>query len=187
VCALQPEEVDVSQVMPLFIPASQVETGRWGGPHVRLRLPDLAMTWGVLAPGNVMEYVTFEMQAYWDGKDIDWKRLAWDNLAVATNGRQGFRALCRLNGKPYAMAFLFEDGLGSSRLLLRKGLEQMFPKGYRVAVPERSCGFAFSADVSTDEAATVQGVVDQCYRHGTHPLLPGSYLSSDLLPDGVTR
>jgi len=171
--------------MPVFVPSGHVATGGWCGPHVRLRLPDLAMTWGVLSPGNVMAYLTFEMQAHWDGMDVDWKRRAWDNLAVATNGRQGFRALCRPDGKPYAMAFLFEDGLGSSRLLLRKGLEQMFPKGYRVALPERSCGFAFSADVSSDEAATVQGVVDRCYRHGSYPLLPGSYLASDLLPDGA--
>jgi hypothetical protein len=145
-----------------------------------LRAPDLGLTWAVFVPGGVLNYVTFEMQAFWDGQDLDWKRLAMRNLAAATNNREGARTLCRSNGKPYAIAFLYEDGLGTSRLLLRQSLEQMFPKGYKVALPERSCGFAFSADVSAAEARTVQEIVDRCHRHGTYPLLPGSYLSTDL-------
>jgi hypothetical protein len=59
----------------------------------------------------------------------------------------------------------------------------MFPKGYHVAVPERSCGFAFSADVSPAEAATIQNIVDRCHRNGSYPLMPGSYLATDLLPE----
>jgi hypothetical protein len=104
------------------------------------------------------------------------------NLAAATNDHEGARTLCRPDGRPYAIAFMYEDGLGTSRLLLRDGLETMFPAGYRVALPERSCGFAFSADVTGEEARSVMGVVEQCHRHGTYPLLPGSYAAADLLP-----
>jgi len=180
--ATSPAEIDISCLLPVFAPAHFFSSGRWCGPHVRLRVPEIALTWAILEPVSVMSYVTFEMQAYWDGKDLDWKRLAMRNLAGATNDKEGARTLCRSNGKPYAIAFMYEDGLGSSRLLLRQGLETMFAHGYHVALPERSCGFALSADVSPDEARTVQGIVDRCYRHGTYALLPGSYRAADLLP-----
>jgi hypothetical protein len=169
--------------MPVFVPAMFLASGRWCGPQIRLRTPDLGLTWAALLPDNVMAYMTFEMQAFWDGQDLDWKKLALRNLAAATNNREGARTLCRADGKPYAIAFLYEDGLGTSRLLLRQSLEQMFPKGYHVAVPERSCGFAFSADVSPAEAATIQNIVDRCHRNGSYPLMPGSYLATDLLPE----
>jgi hypothetical protein len=179
---VSPADIDTSCLMPVFAPAHFFSSGKWCGPHVRLHLQAMALTWAVLQPDAVMSYITFEAQAYWDGKDLDWKRLAMRNLANATNDKDGARTLCRASGKPYAIAFMYEDGLGSSRLLLRQGLENMFPGGYNVALPERSCGFAFSADVSPDEARTVQGIVDRCYRHGTYPLLPGSYQAEDLLP-----
>jgi hypothetical protein len=175
-----PAHVDTSRLMPVFGLSQLFSSGRWSGPHSRLRTPDLALTWAVLVPGGGLSYVTFEMQAYWDGQDVDWRRLAMRNLGAATNSREGARTLCRSDGKPYAIAFMYEDGLGTSRLLLRQGLDTMFPNGYHVALPERSCGFAFTADVSTAEARTIQGIVDRCYRHGTYPLVQGSYLSTDL-------
>ena len=179
---LRPEQIDTSALLPVFVPADVVGSGRWCGPHIRLRTSQLGLTWAALLPGSVMAYVTFEMQAFWEGEQLDWKRLAHHNLAVATNSREGARTLCRSDGRPFAIAFLYEDGLGTSRLLLRQGLEQMFPLGYRVALPERSCGFAFSADVSDEESRTVMNIVERCHRHGSYPLLAGSYLSTDLLP-----
>jgi hypothetical protein len=179
---LRPDQIDTSALLPVFVPAEFVASGRWCGPHIRLRSPQLGMTWAVMQPGNVMAYVTFEMQAFWDGEEMDWKRQAIRNLAAATNDREGARTLCRPDGRPFAIAFMYLDGLGTSRLLLRQGLEEMFPLGYRVALPERSCGFAFSADVSDDESRSVMDIVDRCHRYGTYPLLPGSYQADDLLP-----
>jgi hypothetical protein len=181
---VSPAQIDTARLLPVFALSKLFSTGRWCGPHVRLRTPELGLTWAVLLPGSVITYVTFEMQAFWEGKDLDWKRVALRNLGAATNNREGARTLCRSDGKPYAIAFMYEDGLGTSRLLLHQGLEQMFPKGYHVALPERSCGFAFTSDVSPSEARTIQGIVDRCHRNGTYPLLPGSYASSDLLPEG---
>jgi hypothetical protein len=178
-----PSEIDTSRLMPVFALSRLFSSGMWPGPHVRLRTPDLALTWATLLPGGVLTYITFEMQAFWEGQEMDWKRLGLRNLTAATNGKEGARTLRRSDGRPFAVAFMYEDGLGTSRLLLRQNLEQMFPKGYRVALPERTCGFAFSADVSMAEAHTIQGIVDRCYRHGTYPLLPGSYVAADLLPE----
>src|SRR5437763_689230 len=84
---VSPAEIDTSCLMPVFAPAHFFSSGQWCGPHVRLRLPAMALTWAVLQPDSAMSYITFEMQAYWDGQDLDWKRLAMRNLANGTNDK----------------------------------------------------------------------------------------------------
>ncbi|HEV2448739.1 MAG TPA: hypothetical protein VGS58_22555, partial [Candidatus Sulfopaludibacter sp.] len=64
----------------------------------------------------------------------------------------------------------------------RGSLGQMFPRGYRVAIPERSCGFAWSAQLAGEEMKSLQQTIDNCYRRGTRPFVPGSYDPDDLLP-----
>jgi hypothetical protein len=104
------------------------------------------------------------------------------NLARHTGNQPGPRMLRRVNGEVFAVAFLYEDGLGPSRLLFRGTLSRLFPKGCRVAIPERSCGFAFATDLNAEERSQVEGVINHCYRHGTRPFAPGSYAVEDLQP-----
>jgi len=52
---------------------------------------------------------------------------------------------------------------GPSRLLLREALQQLFPEGYRVSVPEMSCGFAISRELEEREEATTKDVIAKCF------------------------
>ena len=74
-----------------------------------------------------------------------------------------------------------EDGLGSSRLLLTEQLEGLFPNGYRVALPERSRGFAFAAELDVEDADTVESLIQSSYWKGARPLSPRIFDPSDLL------
>ena len=179
---LPPDRVDLSQVMPIFVPSSFFALGNWPGPFTRLRAPELGLTWTVLLPNQSMRYVDFGMVHHWEAQKLDWKELAMRNLNRETNERPGVREMRRPTGRVSALAFLFEDGLGPSRLLFRQGLEVRFPEGYRVAMPERSCGLAFAQDLQGEEMAPIQRVIDHCYRNGTRPLFPTIFHPDDLLP-----
>ena len=179
---LKPEQIDLTQVLPIFVPGSFFARGNWCGPFTRLRTPDIGLTWTVLMPGQSMRYVDFAMQQYWEAQRVDWKTLAQTNLGTQSNRSRGVREMRSKQGSLSAIAFMFEDGLGPSRLLFRGSLAERFPNGYRVAMPEMSCGLAFAKDLEGEEMATVQGVIDHCYRSGTRPFVPGTYDPDDLLP-----
>ncbi len=76
------------------------------------------------------------------------------------------------------------DGWGPSRLLLRDSLAKAFPEGYRVAIPEMSCGVAISKRLDADEERVVNDLVAKCFQEGTRPLAPDIFEAEEiLLPD----
>jgi hypothetical protein len=103
-------------------------------------------------------------------------------LAEHSPGNLGTHEFRRGGGKIYAVAMMHEDGIGPSRILLRDQLLGLFPEGYKVALPEMGCAFAFSSDVQEAEINKLQGLIDDCYRKGTRPLAAGIYTPEDLLP-----
>jgi hypothetical protein len=70
-------------------------------------------------------------------------------------------------------AMMQADALGTSRLLLLPELDKVFPEGYWLGIPERSCGVVTSKSVSPDERDEVELIVSKCFRDGTIPMLPG--------------
>jgi hypothetical protein len=178
-----PAEVDRTSLLPLLAPAAFFSSGKWCGPSVRLRNPDIGLTWVVRKPGQTMRCLNFEIQKRWEAEGLDWKELAMRNLSACTTGQAGVFELRRPNGELYAISFMFQDGLGPSRLLFRGSLTQMFPDGYRVAIPERSCGIAFAANLAGKEMRSLQSVIDNCYKKGTRRFVPGSYDADALLPE----
>ena len=74
------------------------------------------------------------------------------------------------------------DGFGPSRLLLRDQLDAKFSGGYSVAMPEMSCGIAFSVGLEREEFENIQNVIQNCYQGGSRPLSPSIYAPEDLLP-----
>ena len=62
---MRPEEVDLSRVAPLFVPATFAAVGNWPGPIDRLKDTEVALTWAVMTPNQTMEYVSREMVSYW--------------------------------------------------------------------------------------------------------------------------
>ena len=180
---LRPDQIDIGELLPIFVPSSFFLFGNWPGPYTLLRAKEIGLTWSVCMPNQTMRYIDHDMQQHWESQQLDWKALAIRNLTRKTNETPaGVREFRGPAGETYSIAFMFEDGYGPSRLLLRGGLAERFPAGYRVAMPEMSCGFAYAKNLREAELATVQGVIDQCYRNGTRPLAPGSYDPDDLLP-----
>ena len=175
------EQSETANLLPIFVPASLFTRGDWPGPAARLRTPRLGLTWTVLQPDQTMQYVSFAMQRQWEEQGLDWKMQALRNLAGRTKGKPGLYEMRRASGDLYALAFMFQDGMGPSRLLFRGGLAERFPQGYRVALPEMSCGIAFARDLQGSDLGTVTAVIDHCYRKGNRPLVPGTYDPDDLL------
>ena len=180
---VSPAELDTRELLPVFLPASFFAGGKWCGPFTRLRAAEIGLTWAVLMPGGSLRYVDRAIQSHWEEQGLDWKALAMTNLSRHTENQPGPRMFRRVNGEVFAVAFLCEDGLGPSRLLFRGTLSKLFPKGCRVAIPERSCGFAFGTDLNPEELSQVEGVINHCYQHGTRPFAPGSYAVDDLQPE----
>ncbi len=181
---LLPEQIDTSHLLPMFVPASFFALGNWPGPYARLRTPDIALVWAVLFPNQTLRYVDDDMLQYWELCRVDWKAIAMRNLqerAQGENVRQ-FRRPNQPDGKLISLVFMSEDGLGPSRLLFRGTLNEQFPNGYRVAIPEMSCGVAFSKDAPEPELTTILTMIANCYQKGTRPLSPGVYDPDDLLP-----
>ncbi len=179
---LWPDRIDLSNLLPIFVPASLFALGNFPGPYTRLRAPDIGMAWVVLFPNRTMRYVNFATKRYWEERDLDWKKLALGNLAARTNGHTDVQEMRNKNGGLWAIAWMCEDGLGPSRLLFRSGLSERFPMGYRVAIPEMSCGFAFARDLDGEPLHRIRTMIDYCYRKGTRPLSPVIYDPDGLLP-----
>ena len=176
---LSPEQVDITKLAPVFIPSKFLSQGNWVGPYMLLRAKCVALTWSVLLPDMAMRYVDHDLVRYWDANGFRWRDTALNNLAQHSEnlGTHDFR---RDDGTLYAIGMMHDDGIGPSRLLLHERLSQLFPKGYRVALPEMSCGIALSRELETGELEKLTTMIDHCYRKGTRPLAPGIFAPADL-------
>ena len=178
--SLEPQEINMKALLPIFVPASFFEGENWFGPFCLLRAHGLATTWAILLPEQTMLYLSQRIADYWDRMEIDWRNEAMENLVRLSED------LCtgtfqRENGEVYALVMMHEDGCGPSRLLLNSWIEEIFPIGYRIAIPERSVGIAVSTELSNVEQEKVQNVVRKCFEDGTRPLSPHFYDPDDLV------
>lgn len=178
---LGPEDLDIGKVVPLFVPSSFVEAGAWPGPFATLRAQGITLVWAVLISDEAIRYVLHDMQQAWEAKGLDWKARALENLRQLSPEPLGTGALFRDNGETWLISLMHEDGLGPSRLLLNDQLERVFPKGYRVAMPERSRGFAFAEELDVDDADTVDSLIRSSYSKGERPLSSCIFEPNDLL------
>lgn len=179
---VQPDQIDTGSVIPIFVPSAFFASGKWMGPYLRLRAPEIGLTWSVLFPNQIMRYVGPNMLRSWEDRQLDWKALAMTNLAERTTGHSGIRKMMKKTGELAALVFMFDDGWGPSRLLFRGSLAEQFSQGYKVAIPEMSFGVAYAKDLDGPALATVLSTIDHCYRKGTRLLSPVVYDADDLLP-----
>ena len=176
---LPPEDVPLDQVVPVFVPASPSNSGKWPGPIVQTRVPELAITWACLRPAQTMLYVSFETARSWENEGVDWRTASMENLASMSE-QISSHSFEREDDAYYGLVMMHEDGVGPSRLLLNVWLEEVFPQGYMVAVPERSVGVVLSRTASKAELEQVDDLVVQCYENGDRPLKRGMF-DPDLL------
>jgi hypothetical protein len=154
-----PEGVEIAQLFPLFVPSTFFELGNWPGPYATLRASDVGLTWFVKLPDQSMRYVDNAIAQYWDKEGIDWKKRALLNLAEQTAENLATHEFRHTDGEPYAIAMMHADGIGPSRLMLQRRISSIFPDGYKVALPEMSCAFAFSVQVDRVELNQIQKLI----------------------------
>jgi hypothetical protein len=173
---------DIGAVLPVFIPASFLESaGGWPGPCEVLQARDIALAWAVPLANDITAYILHETQREWEAQGIDWKARALQNLRDLSPEPMGTGSLFRDNGETWLISLMHADGLGPSKLLLTDQLERLFPKGYRVALPERSRGFAFSTELDPVDADTIENLIHGCYAKGDRPLSCGIFDPNHLL------
>ena len=170
----------------MFAPAGFFKSGGWPGPFILPGAEGVGVTWALALPDQGIRYMDQSMRAHWEAVDVDWKAAALANLRDASTERLFTHGLSRTNGALFAAAMMHADGWGPSRLLLRDALQQIFPEGYRVSVPDMSCGFAISRELEETEETTIAGIVAKCFGEGTRPLAPGIFEPDEILPNWST-
>jgi hypothetical protein len=180
---LQPDHMDVRKLFPMFAPAGFFETGGWPGPFVLPAAKGVGITWALDSGEGGHRYLDRTVSAYWEESGVDWQSAALANLRNASVERLYTHRMIRTNGELFAVAMLHTDGWGASRLLLTDALQQLFPEGYRVAIPEMSCGLAISLNLEGTEQGTVQDIVAKCFGDGRRPLSRGVFEPQELVPD----
>jgi hypothetical protein len=116
----------------------------------------------------------------WEAQYIDWRAQALRNLRELSEAPLGTGALFRENGETWLISLMYSDGLGPSRLLLSAELKQLFPNGYRVALPERDRAFAFARNLDREDADTVENLVERSYSGSGRPLSLAIFEPDDL-------
>ncbi|HXG67826.1 MAG TPA: hypothetical protein VNO70_22185 [Blastocatellia bacterium] len=177
---LKPNEIPLENLFPLFVPDSFFEYDSWPGPYELLLAKGIGLTWAIEQPGQTMLYVNQELENYWNSKQINWRDVALNNLRKNSAELPWTHEFDRDSGGIYAVAMMHEDGYGPSRLLLKEILNELFPDGYRVALPEMSCGLAISVTLSASEEAELYEIVQECFTKGTRPLAQGIFLPEEL-------
>jgi hypothetical protein len=177
--SLSPDQIAIEDVVPVFVPASLAEGGKWLGPIITMQAPGLAVTWAFLQPAQTMIYVNFQAANYWKAQGTDWRSQSVENLIRMTE-QLSSHDFIREDGSIYGLVMMHEDGIGPSRLLLNGWLEEVFPEGYLVSIPERSMGVVLSSQASAEEREKVEGLVKDCFEKGSQPFI-GEFFDPNLL------
>lgn len=179
-CQEQDIRLDLRRILPVFLPASLVESSSWTGPFDSLPAPGMALAWAV-PHGDVLRYLSRDTRRQWETRGIDWRTQALQNLRDLSAEPLGTGALFRETGETWLISLMYPDGLGPSRLLLSDELARIFPNGYRVALPERNRAFAFARDLDHEDTDTVENLVERSYSNSERPLSSGIFEPADLL------
>jgi hypothetical protein len=174
--------MDIRKLFPMFAPASFFAGGRWPGPFEVLAAKGIGLTWALDIEGGGMRYLDRPMCALWEGENVDWKAAAMANLRASTKDIFTHRVGRRSGDGIFAGALMHPDGWGPSRLLLRGALEEAFPEGYRIAIPEMSFALAISCRLDQEEEGFVEDMVAKCFQSGTRPLAPRIFEATEILP-----
>jgi hypothetical protein len=175
--APEPEAVKthaLHELYPVLVPKAFAAAGSWIGPLEALNVDGLDLSWGVQSPPNWLDYLNHAMAAAWEGQGVDWRTAATANLARLAATRPWSGELRDDDGRMILVVFLHDDGLGPSRLLVPGLLDEVFPDGYAVAIPELTCAVAVGR-VSGQEDPRAELMIQGCFEHGTHPVSPRRY------------
>ena len=161
-------------------------------PHQKLLMPDYELTWSILERDSRVQQrlrqrsqcsqeVSAEMVTVWEAAGINWQQRAVINLKVASRELWTHRQL-RPDGSLLMGIMQHDDGFGSSRILLSGYLQQHFPAGYYVAIPDRRIGIVTPRNLSERERQEIQDLLQFYYDRASVPIGLQLLAPKDLLP-----
>ncbi len=121
------------------------------------------------------------MVTAWEAAGINWQQRAVINLKVASKELWTHRKL-RQDGSLLMGLMLHDDGFGSSRILLSGYLQQHFPAGYYVAIPDRQIGIVTPRNLSVSERKDTQDLLQFYYDLASVPIGSQLLAPEDLIP-----
>jgi len=174
-------ELDLHDILPVFVPAALVGSEDWKNPFRDLPAGGVALSWAALGAGDMVRYVSYETLRKWEAQGIDWRARAIENLRARSPERLGTGALFRDSGETWLISLTYPDGLGPSRLLLTAELARIFPHGYRVALPDQNRAFAFAKHLDREDSDTVENLIQRSFLNSARPLVHGIFEPADLV------
>ncbi|AFY93208.1 hypothetical protein [Chamaesiphon minutus] len=152
-------------------------------PHQKLLISDYDLTWSILECdlSQCSQEVSAEMVTAWEAAGINWQQRAVINLKVASRELWTHRQL-RPDGSLLMALMMHDDGFGSSRILLSGYLQQHFPAGYYVAIPDRRIGIATPSNLSVSERQEIQDSIQSYYDRASMPIGSQLLAPEDLIP-----
>lgn len=171
----QPQDHDLSALIPMLVPRSFSDTGHWPGPIHRLQADDFDQTWGVLGIEDALTYVSRPIQTLWDSHGLDWRRIADDNLRRIVEAEPYTHAMVREDGSPFAVAMTYGQNLAGARLLVPGLFTGLFPEGYRVAVPDMTCALAMAANLTREESTQIEAMLAELFAVAAEPVSQKHY------------
>jgi len=161
-------------IYPLIVPKDYYVAGVWELPHRPFPQADFIMTWILCEKDSGgMLYITGEQHDDLNREHAGWQRESFENLLGKTGESDKFFTHYRLSedgSRIVFIAFMNDDGLGSSRVLGSTQLGKAFPQGYRIAFPDRSCGLAIPNDITKRELVDIQKMLKKMFQDATTPM-----------------
>lgn len=172
--------LNVNNIYPLISPAKYYSK-EWDLPHYKL--PDAAfiLTWVVFdEEESGMEHLTRDEYQYLAKKHKGWQQKTFENLRQSLAEDENFFTQYQLSDdgqRIILLAFMQNDGIGSSRILLSEELGAAFPNGYYLAFPDRCCGLVISKDVTGPELQEIRSLVIHMFETANIPMSDQLYAS----------
>lgn len=182
--------MDVKTVFPLIVPANYHVKDVWAFPHRAFNNTNYILTW-VSVIGPELMYMTQDIYNKLNAQYPNWQRQAIENLRHSSADNENFFTHFKRtsdNSKILFLAFENDDGIGSSRILLKNELSKIFPNGYYVALPDRNFGLAIARDVNEKELKQTKVLVKKMYKVATTHMSPNLHepIDFDLPADWLT-
>jgi hypothetical protein len=174
--------MEIQHLYPLIVPSNYVSDTGWDLPHHSLPHKNFILTWVSFKADEAMTYLTRATYQTLEATQPGWQRVAMDNLRHSLAESESFYTHAKVSDdarQVVFLAFMHQDGIGSSRLLLAPEWSQAFPSGYYLALPDRSCGLLVPRYVTATEIADAQKMVKSMYSGATVPMSDQLYTSAD--------
>lgn len=135
--------MELQHLYPLIVPSSYVSDTTLDLPPHPLPHKNFILTWVSFEADEVMTYLTRAEYQHLEATQPGWQQVAVDNLRHSLAENKSLYTHAKVSDdarRVVFLAFMHQDGIGSSRLLLAPEWSQAFPNRYYLALPDRSCG-----------------------------------------------